>query len=640
VNEAQEARGAARRDLIAAGAAALLCVALYFALASLNGVGYATKPVTYNSYNLLVDGFLAGRLSLDLPAEPPSGTAVAPGAYSARLHDVSLYRGKYYLYFGVAPAVVLFLPWKLVTGVHLAQYWGAALFASLGYLASVALLLVVRRDFFPAVSRVALVATVIVLGLVNWWPLLLSRVGVWEVPIASAFCFSSVAVLGLYLGAREGGRPAWLAAASLAYALAIASRPNYILGSFLLLLPLVYLWRAEKTAPASRSTWVVRLVAAGLPIACVGVLVALYNALRFGDPLEFGTRYIIFLPGTDPSRHFSLGFVWTNLRMYYLDPAHFSPWFPFFKVPATPLLPEGYASLPENMWGLLANMPVLLFAALGVGSAAFRSGFSRLGLVVSALLLLLAAMAPILMLYCGANDRYEAEAMSGLPLLTVLGIWNLESRLGAGRRGSLLARIGWVSLAAYSGIFALCSAIERDDLFRFVHPRAYRALAHAADLPSFGYDRLHDVSYSRLSMDVTFPTDQLGRTEPLVTTGWGPKSNVLYVRYADAAHIEFGFMGASGVLTSAPLAIRSGTPHTLNVSMGSFYPPREAPFFDFLEPNDADALADSLFVQLDGLTVFRQQAYFFDAAARRPDLGRGPALAGKDWLFTGTMAAR
>jgi hypothetical protein len=290
------------------------------------------------------------------------------------------------------------------------------------------------------------------------------------------------------------------------------------------------------------------------------------------------------------------------------------------------------------MWGLLANMPILLFAAAGVAAPALRSGFSRLGVAVAALVLLLLAMAPILILYCGANDRYEAEAMSGLPVLAVLGIWNLESRVASGRRNRLLARLGWGALAAYSGIFAVCSAAERDDVFRFAHPRAYRAVAHAADFPSLWYDRLNDVAYGRINLLVTFPADKLGRNEPLVATGWGPRSNVLYVRYSDAAHVQFGFMGASGMVQSAPIAVSYASPHALNISMGSFYPPREDPYFDFLPAKEADSLADTLFLEVDGVSVFRQQAYFFDAVAKRPEFGLGPPSLGRGWAFTGRMS--
>jgi hypothetical protein len=71
-------------------------------------------------YNLLVQGFRAGQLNLkkEVPpgfaslADPYDRTANAPYG----VLDLSYYKGKFYLYFGVTPAVVLFWPYAALTG--------------------------------------------------------------------------------------------------------------------------------------------------------------------------------------------------------------------------------------------------------------------------------------------------------------------------------------------------------------------------------------------------------------------------------------------------------------------------------------------------------------------------------------------
>jgi hypothetical protein len=201
---APPARQGPSPDLLALGAAALLCVALYFAVASENREAYRARPLTYNYYNLLADAFRSGRLDIVLPPDPEPWKD--PMRYTPRVHDVSLYHGKYYLYFGAVPAAVLFLPWRLLTGSDLPQYWAGALFASLGYLFTVALLGRVKRDCLPWLSPGLLFASALILGLVTWWPLLLSRVGVWETCISSAYCFSCLALLCLYNGMRLARR--------------------------------------------------------------------------------------------------------------------------------------------------------------------------------------------------------------------------------------------------------------------------------------------------------------------------------------------------------------------------------------------------------------------------------------------------
>jgi hypothetical protein len=366
------------------------------------------------------------------------------------------------------------------------------------------------------------------------------------------------------------------------------------------------------------------------------MLLASYNFLRFGNPFELGIQYMVLVE-PNPPKSFSLSYVWTNLSLYFLDPARFSPWFPFFKVSRIPLLPKGYAADPEEMYGMLANLPVLLLAPVGAALAGTWGKFSRPALVAAAATLLFVSVAGVILLYVGANNRYTVDAMCGLPVLTILGIWTVEARVRSGGLRRRLARVLWTALAGYSALFALCAAAERDGIFGYIHPRAYGMLAHAGDFPSFWYDRIRDVTYGPVRLSVRFPADRLGRNEPLVYTGWGPRSNVLFVHYVDPAHIQLGFMGANGTSRGAPLAIDYAKPHSLTVSMGSFYPPRDHPFFDSLPVEDAETLSGTLFVELDGRTVLHQRVYFFDAVARKPELGRGPAALGREWVFTGRM---
>src|SRR5205823_8823614 len=80
-------------------------------------------------YNLLVKGFRSGQLNMK--REVPPGLARLPDPYDKNagapyrmvygypLDDLSYYKGKLYLYFGVTPALVLFWPYAVVTGHYL-----------------------------------------------------------------------------------------------------------------------------------------------------------------------------------------------------------------------------------------------------------------------------------------------------------------------------------------------------------------------------------------------------------------------------------------------------------------------------------------------------------------------------------------
>jgi hypothetical protein len=60
---------------------------------------------------------------------------------SIKRHDMVFFRGRYCLYHGAAPAVLLFTPWRLVTGHDVPEPLALAVFCFAGFLFSAATLL-------------------------------------------------------------------------------------------------------------------------------------------------------------------------------------------------------------------------------------------------------------------------------------------------------------------------------------------------------------------------------------------------------------------------------------------------------------------------------------------------------------------
>src|SRR5436305_22773 len=91
-------------------------------------------------YNLLIDGFLDGQLAMKV--DVPEALLKLPDPYDPRtrpaglaLHDASYFKGRYYLYFGVGPVVVLMLPFRLLSGTDLPQAVAVLIFVYAGFLA-------------------------------------------------------------------------------------------------------------------------------------------------------------------------------------------------------------------------------------------------------------------------------------------------------------------------------------------------------------------------------------------------------------------------------------------------------------------------------------------------------------------------
>ena len=415
-------------------------------------------------YNLLVRGFRAGQLSLkkDVPpglaqlADPYDSTANAPYRLMPnRLHDLSYYKGKLYLYFGVTPALILFWPFVVLTGHYLFHRQAVAIFCAIGFLISVNLLFETWRRHFANVSVGVVAACVLALGLATGAPVLLSQADVYQVPISCGYMLTMLALAAVWFAVHKPERRGWwLAAASVAYGLAVGARPTLLLGAVILLVPVAQAWREQ------RKLWVA-LLAATVPILLIGLGLMLYNIRRFDSPFEFGQHYQLAGERQVAQQSFSLRYLWFNFRVYFLEPARWSRFFPFVRHPVTPPFPPGYTNV-EGTYGILANMP-LVWLALAVPLAwRNRSGqtASTLRWFVTAVALLFGTSAVTLGLFCGACFRYEVELLPALVLLAAIGILGLERTLADQPARRCVARWLWGLLLGFSVVFNLLASVE------------------------------------------------------------------------------------------------------------------------------------------------------------------------------------
>ncbi len=142
-----------RRHSFAALLAWLLCSALYLWTARAGSGSKPDWPPIWMHYTYLINGFLNGHTSLSLAPAPELLALPDPYEPTAnelwRLHDASLFEGKFYLYYGPTPVVLLTLPWKVLTGSDLKLPTASVAFAVAGFGALALLVARIRRRFFP-----------------------------------------------------------------------------------------------------------------------------------------------------------------------------------------------------------------------------------------------------------------------------------------------------------------------------------------------------------------------------------------------------------------------------------------------------------------------------------------------------------
>lgn len=413
---------------------------------------------SHTFYNLLVQGFRAGQISLKIEAPPGLAQFADPYVPTApvhyALHDMSYYKGKLYLYFGVTPALILFWPYVALTGHYLFDRQAVLVFCSIGFVASVLLVHTLWRRYFAEVSVGVVAACALALGLATFVPVMLQRCAVNAVAVSCGYMLTILALGAILCALHEPERRCrWLAAASLLYGIAVGARPSLLFGAIILLLPVAKAWRDRERIWAP-------LIAATGPTIFIGVGLMAYNDLRFDNPFELGMRYQ--LATLQPKEFLSLRHLWFNFRVYFLEPARWGGHFPFVREIAVPPLPAGYG-LVETPFGVLTNIPLVWFA-LAVPLALQRGRPSEADSIlcwfVTIIALLFGTCASTIVLFGAAVIRYQVDFLPTLVLLAAVGILGLERALAERPLWRRTVRWGWGLLLAYSVAFNLLASVN------------------------------------------------------------------------------------------------------------------------------------------------------------------------------------
>jgi tetratricopeptide (TPR) repeat protein len=415
------------------------------------------------SYNLLVEGFRAGHLNLN--RQPSASLARLSDPYNPAINaheiesfvDLSYYRGKFYLYFGVTPALALYWPYAVLTGHYLSDKAAAIILFTVGFFIAATLLHDLWRRYLSNTSSILAAAGMFVMVLALALAL---NCNCYQVAISGGAAFMILALWATWRALHEPkARILWMLLAGLAYGLAVGSRPSLLFGGFILLLPAVQAWRQDSWRQAGEA-----LAAAAGPAMLIGLGLMFYNELRFGNPFEFGWHYQLN-SDYDPTiaRQFSLHFLGFNIHFYFLEPLRWSSHFPFLQNAPLPPVPPGYdAGVGDPHAGLLANYPFLLlgFAAPLVWRGQPEAGAWILRWFIAAIFLLFAIFVLTLCLFFAAADRYEMDFLPELVILSVAGILGLERALACLPAWRWAARVGIGLLLIYSLVYNLSVNIE------------------------------------------------------------------------------------------------------------------------------------------------------------------------------------
>ncbi len=561
------------------------------------GRALTREPDSYYAY--LAAGFQSGHLYASLAPHP--ALLALPDPYDPvanapyRVHDMTFYHGKYYLYFGATPAVIFFWPVWLLTHWHATDAFAVAVFASAALALGAGLLVAMWRRYFPEASQVALTLAVACLAWASPVILLTQGAQFYQVPIVCAYFLQMVVLVALYraLHAREASRLWWMASASLAYGLAVGSRPNYILGGAAVLVVMFWLWRdTARTTGRVLSAAVAKLMlAALLPAAICAAALLWYNEARFGSPLEFGMRYQLAGEKFLALQPLALRNILPHLWDYLLGDAKWSPYFPFFA-------PRG-TGLP----GMFRYTPWLWLALAALWPAVrSRPGRGTGTLYIWAVLAAWAGNVVLLSAFFGMTERYAPDFMASFLVLAGVGAFAL-----AGAAASRPAARKWLA-ACFVGLAFFSVALNGSLLVRrWPLSDGWLAFARLVSEPRYVWERLNHRQSGALRLDVVLPEHPPHFLEPLFQTGTEPdQRDWLQIEYLEGNQARLGFFHAGlGLLQGDVFNIPADRHLVIEAQCGSLLPPFSWPIFSGVSRATFDRTMRRLSVTVNGTERLR-----------------------------------
>lgn len=356
----------------------------------------------FDQYAHVADALLHGHAWLDLPM--PEALAEASNPYDPQVRDAlladgvtpiywdyAMYDGHWYSYFGVIPAVLLYLPYQAITSLWtdggLTLPTSAAmmilLFAFLVFGLLLVIRIVQRIDKNTSLAATSMLCVLFLLG-ANL-PYLMFRTNFYSVPVVASLALTSLG-LWFWLGAampqnraqsrKRGmwqieGAPALslphVAAGALCVAANLGCRPTFAVAA-LLAFPIfhtqiVALLSAIRNHVISIKHALAAPAAMLLPAIIVVLPLLAYNMARFDSPFQFGNDYQITVSDMTANQQTASNF-WVTVGYYLLLPLHFTDRFPFLALSPTPLPQWGFAEPVVGGFFVMLPLALAAFAAI------------------------------------------------------------------------------------------------------------------------------------------------------------------------------------------------------------------------------------------------------------------------------------
>lgn len=251
-----------------------------------------------DQYKMLAEAFLSGQTylkeepsellkSLKSPYDTNDRKSVFSGTEEKYLWDVAYYNQKYFVYFGVCPVLMYYLPYYVLTGTHIKT--SVCIYITM-FITLIGIFILLRKIIVKWFKNTSLgMYLLLTFMFVNGCGLMsiMGRPDHYSLPILMGIMFSIYGLIS-WIKASENYKKRYFFFGSMCMAAIAACRPQLLLTS-LFAIPLFKDYFINKDI--FKKDKLSKLIAFILPYIVIGILVMLYNYVRFDSPFDFGANY-------------------------------------------------------------------------------------------------------------------------------------------------------------------------------------------------------------------------------------------------------------------------------------------------------------------------------------------------------------
>jgi len=272
--------------------------AFYLSSCSLSSNSDEIPKHNQYQYQTLTEALLKGHVYLDLPVaeelknlDNPYDTLVRNKKVEGKTWwDYAYYNGKYYSYFGIVPCLLLYLPYRVITGSHLRNFIALSITVSFFCFSVFYFYYQLFKKYYKNISLPYYLLFCLFAIFASGILFSLAEAGFYPIPIIMGLAFAHLGIsCWIKYTMNDKHKILNIALGSLFISLLAGCRPQLLL-SCLFCIPFFFLDIKKNKISIKKHTRK-ELIAFFLPVIIIAALVMTYNYVRFDSVFEFGAKY-------------------------------------------------------------------------------------------------------------------------------------------------------------------------------------------------------------------------------------------------------------------------------------------------------------------------------------------------------------